>query len=89
MVEDCCCEQLTIDDCSGHHHQSLWSAGHAENLFSDPSAPDGMSDLFRSYLAGQLAYLGELLPMVAPTVNSYKRLVEGFWAPTRPTGLPS
>src|SRR5690606_26496241 len=41
-----------------------------------------MSELFRSYVAGQLYCLPHLLPMYAPTVNSYKRLVEGAWAPT-------
>ena len=35
-----------------------------------------------SYMAGQLFCLPHMLPMVAPTVNSYKRLVEGAWAPT-------
>ena len=35
-----------------------------------------------SYMAGQLACLPFILPMFAPTVNSYKRLVEGAWAPT-------
>ena len=42
-----------------------------------------MSATFRHYLAGQVRLLPELLPMFAPTVNSYKRLVEGAWAPTR------
>src|SRR5690606_23844545 len=45
--------------------------------------PLKMSPLFKSYLAGQIAYLPEILPMFAPTINSYKRLVEGYWAPTR------
>lgn len=44
-----------------------------------------MSPIFKSYLAGQLQLLPELLPFFAPTVNSYKRLVDGFWAPTTPT----
>ncbi|HEX2659808.1 MAG TPA: glutamine synthetase, partial [Polyangia bacterium] len=45
--------------------------------------PRKMSATFQSYLAGQLQALPELLPLFAPTVNSYKRLVEGAWAPTR------
>ena len=36
-----------------------------------------MSSLMESYMAGQLYCLPHILPMVAPTVNSYKRLVEG------------
>jgi glutamine synthetase len=44
-----------------------------------------MSKLFESYLAGQLAVLLEFAPMYWPTINSYKRLVDGFWAPVKPT----
>lgn len=68
---------------SGHIHQSLWDAAGKKNLFFDSKNPRKMSKLLESYIAGQLACLPELLPMYAPTVNSYKRLVEGAWAPTR------
>ena len=44
-----------------------------------------MSKLFESYLAGQVACLMEFAPMFWPTINSYKRLVDGFWAPVKPT----
>ncbi len=69
----------TLPGCSGHVHQSLWRDG--VNLFHDPGG-SGMSSLMESYMAGQLYCLPHILPMVAPTVNSYKRLVEGAWAPT-------
>src|SRR6202012_5077312 len=71
-----------LPGCSGHVHQSLWTADGAWNLFYDASRPSGMSSLMESYIAGQLFCLPHMLPMVAPTVNSYKRLVEGAWAPT-------
>lgn len=69
--------------CSGHIHQSL-SDGKA-NLFHDAAGARRMSPLFESYLAGQLACMMEFGPLIWPTVNSYKRLVDGFWAPVKPT----
>jgi glutamine synthetase len=69
--------------CSGHIHQSL-SDGR-RNLFHDPRGRGGMSKLFESYLAGQVACLMDFAPMFWPTINSYKRLVDGFWAPVKPT----
>jgi glutamine synthetase len=69
--------------CSGHLHQSL-SDG-SKNVFSDARGRHGMSKVFESYLAGQLKALLGMAPMFWPTVNSYKRLVDGFWAPVKPT----
>ncbi len=69
--------------CSGHIHQSL-SDG-KKNLFADVKGRHGMSKMFESYLAGQVAHLMEFAPMFWPTINSYKRLVDGFWAPVKPT----
>ncbi len=69
-----------LPGCSGHIHQSLWKEG--INLFWDNNEPFKMSEFFKSYTAGQLDALPEILPMFAPTINSYKRLVEGAWAPT-------
>jgi glutamine synthetase len=70
--------------CSGHLHQSL-SDG-KRNLFHDARGRHGgISRLFESYLAGQLQSLLGMGPMIWPTVNSYKRLVDGFWAPVKPT----
>jgi glutamine synthetase len=59
---------------SCHIHSSLWRDG--ENAFA------GESDVFRRYLAGQVACLRELAIFVAPNVNSYKRYTAGSWAPT-------
>jgi glutamine synthetase len=70
--------------CSGHVHQSL-SDGR-KNLFHDAKGRyGGMSKLFESYLQGQLDSLLGMAPMIWPTINSYKRLVDGFWAPVKPT----
>ena len=71
-----------LPGCSGHVHQSLWSADKKTNLFYDKKSKTAMSALMESYIAGQLHCLPHILPMYAPTINSYKRLVEGAWAPT-------
>ena len=69
----------------GHIHQSLRSEDGKKNLFwsDDPQKP--MNELLESYMAGQLLCLPEILPMYAPTINSYKRLRLGAWAPTSVT----
>lgn len=79
-----------LPGCSGHMHQSLWENESNHNVFYDMRAATGttgygipMSDTFKHYVAGQLACLPEFLPFFAPTINSYKRLVEGMWAPTK------
>ena len=59
---------------SCHIHSSLWRGD--ENAFA------GESDIFKQYLAGQIAALKELAIFVAPTINSYKRFAAGSWAPT-------
>ena len=59
---------------SCHVHSSLWRDG--ENACA------GESDVFKHYLAGQIACLKELALFVAPTINSYKRFAAGSWAPT-------
>jgi glutamine synthetase len=71
-----------LPGCSGHVHQSLWSKDQTQNLFYDGAEVNKMSELHKQYLAGQLYCMPHLLPMYAPTINSYKRLVEGAWAPT-------
>ena len=72
-----------LPGCSGHIHQSLWEIGDRKNVFYDPNNPNKMSQTFKHYLAGQINCLPQILPMLVPNVNSYKRLVEGLWAPTQ------
>ena len=48
----------------------------------DDNDPDGLSDIGKQYIAGQLAHMRELSIMYAPTVNSYKRYAPGSFAPT-------
>ena len=69
---------------SGHLHVSLKDRDGA-SVFHDPDKPNQMSDAMRWFIGGQQALLPELLAMVAPTVNSYTRLIPGFWAPTAAT----
>ena len=71
-----------LPGCGGHVHQSLWDKAAKKNLFFDAKDKHNMSEVMKSYVAGQLFCLPHLLPMYAPTINSYKRLVEGAWAPT-------
>ncbi|GAC1482468.1 MAG: glutamine synthetase [Flavisolibacter sp.] len=72
----------SLPGCGGHLHQSLWDKEGGKNLFYDEKDKMKMSGLMKNYVAGQLHCLPQLLPMYAPTINSYKRLVEGVWAPT-------
>lgn len=65
---------------SGHIHISLKDTdGNA--VFYDPNNQYNMSDTQRHFLAGQQKYMPEFLSMIAPTVNSYSRMVPGLWAP--------
>jgi glutamine synthetase len=70
---------------SGHLHQSLFDREHKRNLFREDGAAHGMSALMRHYVAGHQQFLKPFLALSAPTINSYTRLVKGFWAPTTST----
>ncbi len=59
---------------SCHIHSSLWRDG--ESAFA------GETDVFKQYLAGQIACARELAIFFAPNINSYKRFAVGSWAPT-------
>jgi glutamine synthetase len=69
---------------SGHLHLSLRGRD-GRPAFHDSTKPHAMSDVMRWFIGGQQALMPELLAMVASTVNSYSRLIPGFWAPTDAT----
>jgi len=64
-----------------HTHQSLFHAGTNDNAFFDESDPYHLSIVAKHYIAGLLAFAKEYAALIAPTVNSYKRLTPGFEAP--------
>lgn len=74
---------------SGHIHMSVVDKASGKNLFArdtpDDNAPypdlKHFSDLGRHFVAGVLEALPSVMPLIAPNINSYKRLVENFWAP--------
>jgi glutamine synthetase len=67
---------------SGHLHVSLKDKGSGQGAFYEAGAPHTMSQTMRWFVGGQQALMPEILAMVACTVNSYTRLIPGFWAPT-------
>jgi len=69
---------------SGHLHLSLKDRS-GKSAFYEEGKPANMSDAMRWFVGGQQALMPELLAMVASTVNSYSRLIPGFWAPTDAT----
>jgi glutamine synthetase len=69
---------------SGHIHISLTDR-RGGSVFHGGSARLGMSQAMRWFVGGQQRLMPELLAMIAGTVNSYSRLVPGYWAPTSAT----
>jgi glutamine synthetase len=67
-----------------HVHLSLYD-GEGHNLFSDPASRDGLSDLCRRFIGGLLFHAGALFCLTNPTVNCYKRVVPGRFAPVNVT----
>lgn len=66
---------------SGHIHVSLQNED-GKSVFHDETAEHTISETMRHFIGGQQVLMPELLAMVAPTINSYRRLIPGFWAPT-------
>jgi len=69
---------------SGHIHISLLDQ-HGKSVFFNAGKEHNISETMRYFIAGQQKLMPELLAMVAPTINSFTRLVPGFWAPTGAT----
>ena len=69
---------------SGHIHVSLKDRN-GDPVFHDASQPHTMSERMRHFVGGQQQLMPQLLAMVSPTINSYTRLIPGFWAPTEST----
>jgi glutamine synthetase len=69
---------------SGHIHISLQNKD-GSSAFYDANGQHNMSPLQRHFVAGLQRLMPEMLCMVAPTVNSYRRMIPGFWAPTHAT----
>lgn len=70
---------------SGHIHVSPICLKTGKNLFYDESGAHNMSKTMEYFVAGMVKYMKEFLPLTTPTINSYTRLVKGFWAPTAAT----
>jgi len=66
---------------SSHIHMSLAQKG--RNVFYDAKAEHGMSATMKHFVAGLLAYAGDVTYFLAPYVNSYKRFQVGTFAPTK------
>ncbi len=66
---------------SGHIHISL-KREDGSSVFHNPANEGNMSDEQRWFVGGQQKLMSEILCMASPTVNSFTRLIPGFWAPT-------
>jgi glutamine synthetase len=64
-----------------HVHQSLSFKANGRNAFSDPGDSHGLSKTAKHFIAGQLEHSRGMSAILAPLVNSYKRLVLGYEAP--------
>jgi len=69
---------------SGHIHISL-KGKDGKSVFHDAKKEHNISDKMRWFIGGQQQLMPEVLAMIASTVNSYSRLIPGFWAPTDAT----
>ena len=70
---------------SGHYHFSFLDSAGEGAFGAKADADEGVPDCVRWALGGLVRYMPEFLAMLAPTINSYTRLVKGAWAPTAAT----
>jgi glutamine synthetase len=70
--------------CGGHLHISLKDL-EGKPVFHDADQAHGISATMRSFIAGCQRLMPEVAALVAPTINSYTRLIPGYWAPTKAT----
>jgi glutamine synthetase len=68
-----------------HYHHSLLRRDGGENAFSDPDGRDGLSELARHWIGGQMAHARALTALVAPTINCAKRFKLFSFAPMNVT----
>jgi len=75
--------QMSEAGSSCHIHLSLWNG--EDNVFPGDleEGPLHVSPVFRHFLGGWMAHVGDVMPFFAPTINSYKRYQDGSWAPTK------
>lgn len=66
---------------SGHIHLSLVDAETGATVFADSAGEDGLSATCRSFIAGVVELAPHGLALCAHTVNAYRRLTPGNWAP--------
>lgn len=64
-----------------HTHQSLFHKESDQNAFFDPKDGYGLSEIAKYFVGGQLYHARGMCAILAPLVNSYKRLVPGYEAP--------
>jgi glutamine synthetase len=72
----------------GHICLSLRDPKSGGNLFADPNDPHGLSAAAKSFLAGIIELAPDAFPMLGHTVNAYRRLAPGSWAPKTVSWAP-
>lgn len=68
-----------------HFHHSLYHLDTGKNAFYDPNDKYGMSDIFKHFIAGQLAHSKAICALANPSINSYRRIRPYTFAPSNIT----